>query len=243
MARFNGTFGRPVPIVFRGLVNEIVGSTHLSRSAAMWRYCGIFAFGIDDVFSGLMKGYPGDEEKEALWGAVMDGLRFESKEIRGDADTVRKWLEGKKEADVFEAARSGDGLVGQALAAARDGEKVYEWYYSRMFGFGLVRIMEIVGVELSVAAAERWAKEIGISGGKFATEMGSYLSIQEKMGMAEQMFAEVNARDARKTAERLEEKAQKAKDIAAKLEDGQDVDEFGETVEKGEKEPVAAGDE
>lgn len=250
---FVKAFARPVPIVYRGLVNEVVVSTHLARVCAMWRYCKVFAFGLDEIFEKLMVFYPEGEggmgeggEKDSLYAAVCGALKFEKETIKEDAEEVREWLAGKSEEDVFEAAKAGEGPVGEAFAAARDGSKegVLEWYYSRMFGIGVIRVMETVGVEMDVATAEKWCGEMGLPVGAVGVEMGSYLSMSERMKQAEQMFAEVAARDARKTAERLAEKAEKAKKKAEALESGDgDDEEAGGVGEGATLAPVAAAGE
>lgn len=225
LVRFNESFRRPVPIVYRTLVNEAIVSTHLSRVCAMWKYCNVFAFGLDELFQEFFRYYPGDEERELLYTSVCVALKFEKDKIRADAKAVRDWCVGKSEEDIVSACESGEGPVGSALKQAVDGEPQDEWYYSRPFGLGFVRVMEALGMEIKVEVAEAFCERLKLPKSKISAELGNYISTVERLKQAEQVFAEVAARDARKTAERLAEKAEKAKKAAARIEAGEEDDE------------------
>lgn len=244
MTRFADAFARPIPIVYRSLVNELVGSSHLSRVCAMWRYCALFAFGIDEIFAEFLRFYPDADERVHLYECVALALKFEKDDLVSDARAVREWCVGKTEDDVFAAAEGdGEGPVGQALAQARKGIPEDEWFYSRAFGFGVIRLMSAVDTPLTVENAERWAEKLKLPQNKIGTEMGSYLSISERLKQSEQMFAEIAAREARKTAERLAEKAEAAKKAAELLdEDGPKASDGDKTETTSEKPstPVSA---
>lgn len=227
MMRFTSSFTRPVPIVYRAVVNETITTTHLARVCAMWRFDAVFAFGFDSIFSAFLRYYPNADERDELYTCMAKALKFEDATIKDAAASVTAWVEGKTEEDVFSAldaaapGASADavGPVIEALTYIRDSGDG-EWYYSRLFGLGLIQIMSVVGTELSIANAEKWAVKIGLEKSKLAAEMGSYLSGMERLKQAEQIFAEATAREAKKTAERLAEKAKKAAEEADLLEKG-----------------------
>lgn len=231
MTRFAKAFNRPIPIVYRTVVNETISTTHLARVCAMWRFDAIFAYGFNAIFSIFLRYYPSAEERDRLFRAVVESLRFEMSTIQSAATEVAEWLDGKTEQDVFDAldaAAPGSstetvGPVIEAMAYIRDAG-YGDWYYSRLFGIGLIQIMATVGVELTAANAEKWAERIGVDVSKFSAEMGNYLSGLERLKQAEQIFAEAAAREAKKAAERLAAKAKQAAEEAAMLESGQDTD-------------------
>lgn len=227
MARFAASFNRPLPIVYRTVINETLSTTHLARVCAMWRFDAVFAFGFDAIFSNFLRYYPDVDERDQLYKCVADSLRFDVETIRSSATAVSDWLDGKTEQDVFDAldeaapGASTDtvGPVIEALAYIRDAG-YGDWYYSRLFGIGLIQVMAAVGVELTAANAEKWATRIGVDTSKLGAEMGNYLSGLERLKQAEQIFAEATAREAKKTAERLAAKAKKAAEEADELEKG-----------------------
>lgn len=229
MARFNTSFKRPVPIVYRAIVNEMISTTHLARVCAMWRFDAVFAFGFDSIFNILLRYYPDDNERTLLYNCAANALRLDPDVIRSTAAAVTDWIEGKTEKDILEALAAAPpgstteavGPVIEALAFIRDSGE-FDFYYSRLFGLGLIQIMSTVGVELTATNAENWADKFGLTKSKFASEMGNYLSNMERLKQAEQIFAEATAREAKKTADRLAEKAKRAADEAAALEKGEE---------------------
>lgn len=83
----------------------------------------------------------------------------------------------------------------------------------------------MVGVEPNSESSKRWAGAFGFEGktsmitdltmSKFEADVGIFLSSVEKMQQAMQLFADVEAREKKKVAERLAEKAARAAEDAA----------------------------
>ena len=215
MSTFLKEFARPIPIVYRSIINEMLMVTHLARVCPMWHYDVIFAFGFNQVFDDFLKFYPNSDEKEKLFRSMAKALHFDPDVIQEDGKAVQNWLDGKNEADVFNIVEqdSNSSPLAATLGFLKSATE-YDWYYSRLFGIGLIKIMESVGVDLTNANAEKWADKLNVPKGKFASELATYLSIAERLKQAEQIFAESSAREARKAAERLAEKARKAKEDA-----------------------------
>lgn len=229
MERFSNSFHRPIPIVYRAVINEAITTTHLAVVCAMWRFDAIFAYGFDSIFSNFLRYYPSADERDNLYNAVATSLKFDPSLLSNTAADVANWIDGKTENDILsalaEAPAGADvstvGPVIEALAYIRDADEG-DWYYSKLFGVGLIQIMSAVGADLSNATADKWADAIGLERSKLGAELGSYLSGIERLKQAEQIFAEATAREAKKTAERLAEKARKAAEEADKLEQDED---------------------
>ena len=246
VGRFNKSFMRPVPVVYRSIINEMLTTAHLASVCAMWRYDAIFAFGFDSIFSVFLQYYPDDKERESLYKCAVESLRMDFDIIKQSAQSVKSWIDGKTQDDIFQAINAASpsasidsvGPVIEALAYIRDADS-FDWYYSRLFGIGLIQVMQSVGAELTVPNAEIWANKIGLDQGKFATEMSTYISNMERLKQAEQIFAEATAREAKKTAERLDAKAKAAAKQAEELEkDENEIDiktQVKEDVVEGEK--------
>lgn len=244
MQRFTMTFKRPVPIVYRTVINETLSTTHLARVCPMWRYDAIFALGFDAVFSTFLKYYPNVAERDALYDAAATALRFSPADLRADAAAATAAIvDGsgmKTEAELFNAldatpsaANATNGIL-EAMSYIRD--SVYgEWYYSRLFGIGLITIMDLTNTSLDATTAEKWAIKLGVESSKFGAEMGAYLSGLERLKQAEQIYAEATAREAKKTAERLAAKAKKAAEEAALLEGSADgAEQKGDDADGGD---------
>merc|ERR1719326_2123241 len=136
---------------------------------------------------------------------------------------VLEWAKGKSEADVVSAIEGQDSSeVGAALAASKNDP---EFLYTRNYGAGLIKTMQVVGIEPNTESSARWASAIGFTQktsavtdmtmSKFEADVGIFLSSVEKMQQAMQLYADIEAREKKKTAERLAEKAAKAAEEAA----------------------------
>lgn len=250
IARFNASFSRPVPIVYRSIINEMLSAAHLAKVCAMWRFDAVFAFGIDSIFSYFLKYYPDDDERDSLYASCVEALGFDLRLIKSSAAAVADWCEGKTQEDVFSAMDAASpspsidavGPLIEALVYVRDAED-FCWYYSRLFGIGVIQVMEAVKTDLNIENAEIWAEKIGFEKSKLGSEMGAYLSSMERLKQAEQIFAEATAREAKKTADRLAAKAEAAAKEAAELEKDEAIlngDESSSEAPDAEKDQAAS---
>jgi hypothetical protein len=215
--RFYKLFGKPVPFVFRSATNEILYMSHLDTVNAMWNKDLIWTAGMYstcDLFFNALD----DKVKDKLFNALMGALKQDAASVKSDAESVLAWATGKTEADVVNAINGGDDSpVGQALANAKSDKS---FFYTRNFGAGLIKLMQVVGVEPNAENSKRWADAFGfsskesavtgISSTKFETDVGTFLSSVEKMQEVMQLYADVEAREKKKVAERLAEQAAQA---------------------------------
>ncbi|KAJ8906083.1 hypothetical protein NDN08_002582 [Rhodosorus marinus] len=205
MAKFNETFARPVPSVYRSIVNEIITLNHLTTVCPMWHYDAVFGFGFTEILEKYFSFYPSAEEKEKLFSCIVGSLSgLDLQKMRDDAKAVEAFVAGKTEDEVLAMIESGssEGPVLSAFQYIKESE-FYDWYYSRNFGFGVIFIIEKLGGELTDANVERWARAIGASEVKVKDELGVYLSSLERLKQAEQMFADLAAREKKKAADQL----------------------------------------
>lgn len=186
--RFYKLFGKPIPFIFRTPVNEILYLSHLDLVNAMFQKDLIWSVGLYSTYDVFFQALD-DQTRTDLFNSIVGGLNLDPAQIKQDAETVLAWAQGKTETDVVAAFQGQDSsAVGQALANVKNNP---DFLYTRNFGAGLVKIMQLVGTEPNSANAKRWAQAAGfaerssaltgISMTKFENDVGTFLSSVERM--------------------------------------------------------------
>lgn len=166
--RFYEYYGKPVPFVFRSATNEILYLSHLDLVNARFEYNPIWACGVYSTFDVFFQGLDSNTRQE-LYTALMRALKLDPEKVKADAESVLAWAQGKTEADVVNAINGGDSsAVGTVLGSAKKADED-DFLYTRNFGAGLIKIMQLVGVEPNSANAKKWADAMSFTqvGGSF----------------------------------------------------------------------------
>lgn len=219
---FFNAYGRPIPPVYGTLVNETLTTTHLSVYHYAFTYDSIFGFGFKESFDRFFAFFPDESNRPRLYSAMLQALDLDEKKIAADHAAIKGWLEGKSLADVMamvDGSSSDSSCAGltAAFQNARDREPM-NFHFSRMFAMGVVYMLEAVGAKVEHSEAEQIATKLGKTSFYLKDAMDQYRSGMEKLKAAEQLYAEVNARDQKRLAERLAEKARQAEEEAKQLE-------------------------
>merc|ERR1712232_377185 len=161
----------------------------------------------------LLKNYPEPEIGSKIVSALFKSVGLDEDEVRAEAASVQSWLEGKTQADV-EAALMGEGDSPIAAAAQQAAEDEF-WMYSRYFGIGLVSVMESIGLEMDKDTVypimEDWmTNKMKKSHLTACNDSDLFFRIKDKLDMMETMMKEIEIREKKRMAERLEERAEAA---------------------------------
>lgn len=144
-ADFTAELGYTVNALYKNMVTDIVGTTHLIIVNARFTRDPLWSLGILTSLDLLLKNYPESEVGEKIVSALFKSVGLDEAQIRAEAKSIEEWAQGKTKEDI-EAALLGDSSpLGAIATSVKDDEF---WMYSRYFGIGLVKLMDMVGIEM-----------------------------------------------------------------------------------------------
>lgn len=146
-AEFTADLGFSVNALYKNMVTDIVGTTHLIVVNARFTRDPIWSLGIMTALDLLLKNYPEKDVAAKIVSSLFKCIGMDETEIRAEAKSIEEWAQGKTKDEIEAALAAADSSspLG-AIAAKIKGDEF--WMYSRYFGLGLVRIMDVAGVEM-----------------------------------------------------------------------------------------------
>jgi len=214
-ADFTKELGVTVNALYKNMVTDLVGSTHLIVVNARFQRDPVWSLGMLTALDLLLKNYPeGQEMAGNIVSSLLKSVGIDEADVRKEAAELIAWVEGKSREDI-EKVLSGEDTNGPLATVVATIKADEYWMYSRYFGIGLLNIMERIGLEMDkdeiYPVIDDWmGKRIGRSSLTACADSDRYFQIRGKLEMMETMMKEIEIREKKRMASRLEEKAEAA---------------------------------
>ena len=143
---FTRELGYSINPLYKNMVTDLVGTTHLILVDARFQRDPVWSLGIVTALDLLLKNYPEKEIADKIVTSLFKSVGLDEAAVRREAAEMQQWAASVTREEA-ETALQGEGSSALASIANRIKSDKY-WMYSRYFGIGLVKIMENLGVEM-----------------------------------------------------------------------------------------------
>ncbi|PIM99515.1 hypothetical protein CDL12_27992 [Handroanthus impetiginosus] len=212
-SNFLKAYKRPIPSIYNTVLQELIVQQHLMRYKRSYRYDPVFALGFVTVYDQLMDGYPGDEDREAIFKAYIEALNEDPAQYRTDAQKLEEWARTQSPSSLVDfASREGEieGILKDI--AERAGSKE-NFSYSRFFAVGLFRLLELTNTT-DPTVLDKLCAALNVNKKSVDRDLDVYRNLLSKLVQAKELLKEYVEREKKKIEERAS--SQKANEAITK---------------------------
>lgn len=146
-AEFTDDLGYSVNPLYKSMVTDLVGTTHLTVVCARFARDPVWSLGMVTALDLLLKNYPEPDVGAKIVSSLCKCVGLNEAEIKAEAQSLLDWAKTNNSRQAVEEALMGNGSSVLAQTAQRIKQDEF-WMYSRFFGIGMLKIMEVVGVDM-----------------------------------------------------------------------------------------------
>jgi len=199
-ADFTRILGCPVRALYMGMITELVDITHLTVVNARFVRDAIWSLGIMTTLHIVLKNYPEKHISRKIERSLYECVDLDENEILNEAQLIHNWAASKSLNDISYAIREVDtSPISNISKAVKDNKY---WMYSRFFSVGLLKIIEIVGVNMTVGNVypimKEWMKNMGKSHLTACADSDHYFKLRDKLDNIEEVTQKVSNRTRKK---------------------------------------------
>lgn len=211
---FYAAHPRPINSIYRRVIEELMVEMHLLSVNVDFQYDPLYALGVVTVFDKFMQGYRPERDIDSIFQALCQSVGGDATHYRQQAEQLRSEA-SMMSPDAFVeqttslSVASGEGLMGQ-LRAIADREK---FKYSRLFGVGLLTILEHMNPEVvkSNETLEKYLKPMAdalkLPAEKLQKDLEVYRSNLDKFAQAQVVMADIMAAERKRKEQRQKDRA------------------------------------
>lgn len=196
----------PVLPLYRPMIIDLLTQVHLAMADSRFIYDAVFALGLRENFFGIMNSYDkfaAPDETQKIWKAFLGAVGLDADKVNADAEAVATYAKENSQQQILKQIE-GMAIADETLANAFSSCAKSLWTLNR--SIGLFKMMEFSGSELTNANVEQWSKLLKAPV-SCARDLKTFKTNRMKLQKAEELLREIEIREKKQLAERLEAKA------------------------------------
>jgi len=99
-ADFTTLLGHPINALYKNIMTDIVGVTHLTAVNARFQRDAIWSLGMITSLDLILKNYPEQAIRGDIVSALIKSVGLDEETIRSEAKVIQEWVQGKSKDDV-----------------------------------------------------------------------------------------------------------------------------------------------